>query len=228
MRLRLVVVTLGLFVVSASLPAYAETIDFTSITLGPENIIRVGGVTVQGDDGAFVSTVAGQGLGLSGVGSDGSVDALVTWTADSTTVQRDGRLTVAVDGVINSITLQAFYTELEGPVVEGVHVFTVGEFPHATGLGSTINLFTVTPEQPFTLTYKSNQLPFSVSDLGIFQNIDADLSNYRNLYPDGAGTILFGFSIVALDYTPTQGVPEPGALALLAPAAFVLLRRRHG
>src|SRR4051812_28461215 len=116
MRLRLVVVTLGLFVVSASLPAYAETIDFTSITLGPENIIRVGGVTVQGDDGAFVSTLAGQGLGLSGVGSDGSVDALVTWTADSTTVQRDGRLTVAVDGVINSITLQAFYTELEGPV----------------------------------------------------------------------------------------------------------------
>jgi hypothetical protein len=51
--------------------------------------------------------------------------------------------------------------------------------------------------------------------------------DYRETYNNPAAAILFGFSILSIDYTPNQPVPEPGTLALLIPAALTLMRRHR-
>jgi hypothetical protein len=236
MRLRLIAATVG--ILSASTPALATTIDFTAVTMGAANTLLIDGITVTGDGGALVSTAAGQGLGLVGVGLNASIDRVLHWEQgafpNGGSGASDGTLSFAVDGTITAFTFMPFVTIVEGPqptTLPGFEMSYVAPVAGLTADRSYLGLLPTTRFDPVTVTFRPDRLPFALTGIGLIS--DSGQANYFSQYMHDAGfpsaTIQFGFSILSMDYTPTQAAPEPATLALLIPAALLLRRRRgHG
>jgi hypothetical protein len=228
--MRLPLLTLGvlLFIVA---PASANLIDFTQLSLGPAQTITYQGVTISGRDGALVGTVLGQGLGVGDLGSLGTLDRTErfqdgAWQSPAgPRVDRD--ITLSVDGIINAVTLQPFM-RVTGPALGdtvlpleislGVrHVDWVWGYGYTYISSIDPTTFTFAKEQPYTV-----QLGLG-TDFGEAINF-IDFLAARG-YPDT--TFDFGYSIVSMDYTPTEPVPEPASLALLLTAVGLFAARRH-
>jgi hypothetical protein len=227
----------GLFAVPHS--AGATFVDFTAATRGPANSMVIDGVTVAGDEGALVSTMCGEGLGLVGVGFNSAIERILWWDEgdefDHGAGQvRDGELSLSVDGTINSFTILPFMKILDGPQPDTLPGFEMSYRPWYPDQATTdySNAMKPTdPPTPVTFTFRQDRpLPVQIRDIGLYSDFGQYIyfSEYRTKYNNPASTIQFGFSILSIDYTPTQPVPEPGTLTLLVPAALALWQRRRG
>jgi hypothetical protein len=221
--------------------AHADVVDFTQVSIGAQSSFSYQGVTVTGNNATQVSTVAGVGLGISGVGSDGSIDWIYNRFSDSDGnyisggTMETGTLNLSVDGRINSITLVP-YLSIEGPTpLEGVQLrFTSRFTPVVSQCGSweARRAMGSAAAQTFNMSIfecgREGAMVTGLNTIGInHPEMGNDLRYYEmsQEFPDY--TARFGFSIVSLDYTPTQ-VPEPGTLQLLGlgVVGVALIRRR--
>lgn len=224
-------------------PVGAISVDFGAINAGPSNFCEVGGVSVSGTPswgpGGEPVAVAGSGLGSTTVGAVSSVDRFMTFSAgqlDPSVDLREG-LQLTVDGRINSITFSPYFSVV-GQSGSTELPFQMTVYPQAFAPG-------VTPNQPLRPTWVNLDGPYppqviysDIFNSGDFSSFVIDLetsgqppgfnfSNYLSTYgTDTDVSFQFGFTILALDYTPTT-VPEPTAAALMALGAMLLgfLRR---
>jgi hypothetical protein len=219
--------------------ASAALVDFTTLNRLPQGTLVIDGVTVSGDDGALVATEFGRGLGLAGVGSSASIDRSLSWTSgssvgDVSAQSRDGELTLSVDGMINSLTILP-YMLIEGPEAATFPQFEMSYRPLVTGEISTRTQTTLQPFAPLIFTFRPDRSPSVIADVGLFSDFGQYpfFLDYRTAFGNPESTIMFGFSIISLDYTPAfqsspLATPEPTTLLLLGPCVFLARRwRRH-
>jgi hypothetical protein len=224
-------VALFVLIVALSARADAAIIDFTSFSMGPtgNGVLEIGDVTVTGLDpftvlpsGVQPGIVAGVGLGLSTFASSGRIDrSVVKPGGPQATSQIDGMIDIRVNGTINAITVQPYFTVTGGPPADPDQVIelnlNMSPFLNVDGYWI-INAFT-----PHTFG-----IPPSVDAvrLGLRTDFGPDpwLSMYYSKYgfPDG---FQWGYAVTSIDYTPTD-VPEPATIGLLGVALAWMRRRR--
>jgi hypothetical protein len=230
-------------VVAASLlwpsAALADVIDFTKISLGPSSTLVYKGVTITADEGSAVAMVAGEGLGFVGIGSNGSVNTITHYDAGSlfdSRLGRDGEVTIRVAGQIKSVTIQPYMTINGAAPLPGVNVGFQMSFglDANQGTGRAYRVMS-TPFAPFVFDFTTapfgSDLRVEAMTLGLFTDIGQEPFQTDYLIANGLpeATFEFGYSIVAMDYAPTE-VPEPGTLSLLliGGGSAWWWRRRHG
>jgi PEP-CTERM motif-containing protein len=215
-------------------PAHADLIDFTTLTAGPAATLQIGGVTISGEQDALVASVYGVGLGLVGVGADGSIDTV--WGPGAAGLTFEGRLTLSVDGWITALTIQP-YLRIDGPApIDGVALSIPMSFLRDGDLiYGTYYAMLPAPFAAVTFDFHggSSLNPFGDQIHGLTSmGLDADWSlgdvfaPYLNSHDHAPATFSYGYSIMSLEYTPTP-TPEPGTLALLALGVGILGVRRY-
>jgi hypothetical protein len=220
-----------------ALPARAEFLDFTALSLNSSTGVTLGAVTING---AIASNSAG--LGVIGVGLDSTIDRILTWEAGAdlrnVTQVRDGSLSIVVDGLINAFTIAPFMEIIEGPAPASMPHFDMSYRPGGANVAPVTYYKTVTPFAPTTFQFLPDGRPSTLSNVGLESNFGQYVffSNYRQTFNNPAAVIRFGYSITSLDYTPnvstapgtTVNTPEPSTLLLAgAAAAAGALRRRR-
>jgi hypothetical protein len=94
---------------------------------------------------------------------------------------------------------------------------------------SDLNSIQIGAPVTYSFTRPNFERPTMLADVGLVSDYGQVLNfiDYRRTYNYPASSVIFGYSILSLDYTPNQAVPEPGTLALLTPAAIVFVRRHR-
>jgi PEP-CTERM motif len=187
--------------------ARANTIDFTQLNIAATTSWSSGdGVTISGDSAALVASLTGRGLGV----GDGFIDGIDS----SVTSLREGSLSIHVDGRIQSITVQPFET------IDGVRSTEWFEFGLATHIpnfiGTNYYYQASGPMAPMTLSFDTHGPEFdpdALERIGLFSDF-GQIGHVVYLMDHPDAVFNFGFSITALDYTPTVPTPEPASLLL--------------
>lgn len=213
------------FVVSLLLVSdiYALTIHFDTANYGPSEVLNIGGVTISdslvlGNVGGEVAAVSGAGLGSTYIGPNYSVDRQETYYSVTATGGHISEgLHLAVDGKINSITIDPYFSVL-GPGEPAQLPFEIGYI--LTGVPSARNYMTLDPTDQNTVTITFDRdwdyLPTGIdiantSDFGEFHFFWDYLQEHTLPV-----TFQYGFSILSLTYTPYASVPEPSPMIVLA------------
>ena len=229
MRKTLRGVCLLLVATAISARADAAIIDFTSFSVGPtaDGVLHIGDVTISASDalplpanGAQPAVVAGVGLGLTPFASSGRIDRSEFATAGQG-FGIEGQIDIGVNGAINALTIQPYFTVTGGPPADPDQVIELN-----------LNLppFLNFPSYNFVNAFAPHTFSFSravdVVRLGLFTDFGPApwLSNYISKHgmPDG---FTWGYAVTSLDYTPAA-VPEPSSVGLLGVALAWILRRR--
>jgi hypothetical protein len=203
----------GVAVLWAS-PAHADFIDFTQLSYAPSETIVIGGVTITGEGGSLVGIVAGQGLGIEGGGSIGTIDrglAFATGSWDPVCCAPfDGDVLLETDGFVNAITIQPYLTAVGLSVADLDTPYFEISYP-ADGFS---NYHTVSSLLATTITW--NVVDPFIMNMGVRSDFGQDQYFRAALERHGlpAASFSFGYSIVSMDYTPTH-VSEPSTLSLL-------------
>ena len=201
----------GLVIWSGS-SGFANTIDFTTATIGPTGTLQFGGATVTtGNDVGVVSLpamVTGVGLGSGTIGSPGTVDRIQTLSG----VVRES-LSITVPGIIDSITVVPFFT-VTGP---NDSVF----IPFDISLPIPSGFLPVNDTAPRTIVFPQPVFAFSTVDLGLIQDFPLALEAYLQEHP--TATLDFGFTVTSLTFSPTAAVPDPASTLAELGCSFLLL-----
>ena len=197
--------------------ANAITIRFDDADRPASDTLNVGGVTVTGDGwgGPGLPTTAfGIGLGSDLLGSSLAIERVSHYSAGSfgsdSSVES---LRLSVDGVINSITIMPRMSVLETGELLDLN-FSIAPLFYPS-VGPIIPAWTNVRSDGTSSTILTQYYPpSSVVDLTVNGNWGWDqyFIEYRESrgFPDE--TIVFGFSILSLDYTP---VPDTANSACL-------------
>ena len=195
--------------------ANAITIRFDDANRPPSDTLNVGGVTVTGGTGYGGSpgrpaTALGFGLGSDVLGSSFALDRFAHYSSGNgfPDSHSSESLRLTVDGVINSIT-----------IMPRISVLETGE---SLDLSFEINLGWYAPSIDYRIV-ECNGTPTTILNrystassvlLDISGDFGEDLYFRENRISRGLPeeTLVFGFSIVSLDYTP---VPDTASSACL-------------
>jgi len=199
--------------------AHAITIRFDDADRPPSDTLNVGGVSVTGNawgGPGLPATAFGLGLGSDIQGSSFSIDCVSHYSSGDlfSDVSLAESLRLAVAGVINSITIMPRVTVLE--TGESLDLF-FEVAPLSYSSDHLINPPNFTPVEsdgaPTTIICfpKAPVVDFAIA--GDFRE-DTYFFNHRvsRGFPDE--TLVFGFSILSLDYTPAS-VPDTASSACL-------------
>lgn len=223
----------------------ANEIIFDDLNRASSSGLQIGGVTISGFlDGsapAPVSTAAGHGLGLDGgLGATYEVNDNITWfpTAPGDFAgyldQREGRITLTVAGIINSVSILPFARIYSA---SGQLLSITPEFQMDIDWGSAVDggppYRTVDPTSGGTQTFSPYPLAVggpeaSTVNLSMSHDFPPEFWLPSTVLPQG-GIGEFGFSIVSIDYTPNASVPDPSstsALLGISLTALVVVGRR--
>ena len=208
--------------------ANAITIRFDDADRPPSDTLNVGGVTVTGGTWGGPgrpATTLGFGLGSDSLGSSFAIERVEHYPSGS--LFRDDlsseSLRLTVDGVINSIT-----------IMPRISVFETGKsldlsFEILPAWDSPDRIYT-TVECNGTSTTILNRTPASGVDL----IIASDFGEYLHFleYRESRGlpdeTLVFGFSILSLDYTPVPDTANSAWLLGIGIFGIVCAGRSRG
>ena len=236
---------ISLAVLGLTTVASAVTVNFDNATLGPSDLLQMGGITVTPYDngnpsavaGGQVKTTAGYGLGNTALGPGDEVDSemqfLPTQSSyrDPSSIQLDG-LQFSVEGTINSITLlPVFRAYANGVLLPDQCSFFIYASGVGSNCGSQADLLDPASGTPITLS-GSNLLNGggapSILNLSVFFDMpegEAGLFPYETQNLSATVNVEFGFTIQSIDITPA---PEPTTVAIagLGLGTLWLLSRR--
>lgn len=238
MRLpRVIWITFALLLTTMHGRASAVVVDFTQVSIGAQGTIDFEGVTITANDEFWqVALVAGEGLGLAGVESSGSIDLIYQRYFDSegnylSSSSSDGTLSMSVDGRINAVTIAPYMT-IDGPApIAGIPMGFTTRFDTVTpdlgdGRVERYMFYASAPSYEFTFPLVQECDPdcrptgldlFGLNSAAVF----SDFRPYEVSQSFPEYTVRFGYSILSVDYTPTQ-VTEPMTLALLSTGLVAL------
>lgn len=213
----------GLYLTLALILGLAEanaiTIRFDDADRPASDTLNVGGVTVTGDGwgGAGRPTTAfGVGLGSDVLGSSFSIEQVAHYSAGSlfpdSSLAESLRLTV--DGVINSITIMPRISVLEtGESLDLIFEIAPLCYPSHGPINSPA--WTIVESNGTSKTLTFNSLA-PVVDLTVAGDFGEDTYFIDNRISRGLPdeTLVFGFSILSLNYTPAS-VPDTASSACL-------------
>ena len=221
--------------------AVAATIDFSKLSITPAGTIALDGVTITASNGGQVTVVEGEGLGVAGVGKAGGIDRIMTWTdiqtfGNAEATQVDPSIAIAVNGTITSLTVLPYMYILEGGSPITWPVFEMSYYPIAAGAAPMTTYNIMRPFQARTFVWTDEQ-PSLLQSLGLGANQppESRFGAYLRTYNVPA-TVQFGFSVLALEYTPASmlelesvatAAPEPSLVTLCALGMALLRQRRR-
>jgi len=213
----------GLYLTLALILGLAEanaiTIRFDDADRPPSDTLTVGGVSVTGNawgGPGLPCTAFGLGLGSDILGSSFSIDCVSHYSSGDLFPDRSlaESLRLAVDGVINSITIMPRITVLE--TGESLDLFfEVAPLSYSSDhLLNTPHFTPVESDGAPTTIICYPRAP--VVDFAIAGDFGEDAYFIDNRVSRGlpAETLVFGFSILSLDYTPAS-VPDTASSACL-------------
>jgi len=234
---------ISLAVLGLATVASAVTVNFDNATLGPSDLLQMGGITVTPYDngnpsavaGGQVKTTAGYGLGNTALGPGDEVDSemqfLPTQSSyrDPSSIQLDG-LQFSVEGTINSITLlPVFRAYANGVLLPDQCSF----FIYASGnwQGGQADGLDQSSGTPITLSGPNlldSYGPLSTLNLSVFLDMvggNAGLFPYEQQDLSETVNVEFGFTVQSMDITPA---PEPATVSItgLGLGTLWLLARR--
>jgi hypothetical protein len=200
----------------------SDTIYFDDLDRAPAEQLDIGGVTITlGSRGiGQPSTVAGLGLGVAGLGSNGIVERM---SSNNSYGLGESLLLTAPGGQITSLTLIPYFDDLSTPGTDFV------SFDMLASNGYQRYLRFIAAE-PMTIPFQSWEI--SPIDLSMSSDFGPgfNFAGYWQEHPEAQ--LVYGFSVQSLDYTPRiNSVPEGGStFAMFGIAAGLLgwqARRRE-
>lgn len=230
----MVVAAVGVLGITAS---NAVTVSFDDANRAPSDLLQIEGVTITGDQ---VATVSGTGLGSGVLGSLGSVDRVMHYSAGQMFPDRSQNgssdwawegLQLSVDGHIDSVTVQPYFSVV-GSAASVSLPFEMSLLKGGNGLsGTSYQLVDPSQIQPVVFNFPDSE-DFWVSSLTLQPTSDfgqeMHFLDYRRQNSEEQ-TFMFGFTIKSLDYTPdtSLAVPEPNTTLFMCLGLLGLLFARR-
>jgi hypothetical protein len=208
--------------------ANAITIRFDDANRPPSDTLNVGGVTVTGGTSGgpgLPATTLGFGLGSDVLGSSFAMDRVAHYSAGNGFSDGYSResLRLTVDGVIDSITIMPRISVLEtGESLDLNFEIYLGWY--APGIDYRI------VSCDGTTTTILNRAPASSVELDISGDFGEDFYFMENRISRGLPeeTLVFGYSILSLDYTPVPDTASSACLLGIGIFGIVCAGRKRG
>jgi len=210
--------------------ANAITIRFDDTDRPPSDTLNVGGVTVTGDGWGGPgrpATAFGVGLGSDVLGSSFAMDRVAHYSSGNgfSDSHSSESLRLTVDGVINSITIMPRISVLEtGESLDLSFEIYLGWY--APGIDYRIVACDGTPTTILSYSYSTA----SRVQLDISGDFGEDLYFRENRISRGLPeeTLVFGYSILSLDYTPVPDTANSACLLGIGIFGIVCAGRKRG